>query len=48
MLKNNVYLIEKNIQGAWEIYGNIGIKQYRYTKRKALKLYINDCYGLKV
>ena len=33
-------LVEKNIHGAWVIYGEIGIRQYYYyTKSQAMDLY---------
>ena len=32
--------IERNIHGAWVIYGDIGIKQYYYyTKKQAIQMY---------
>ena len=35
-----VYFSEKNIHGAWVVYGIIGIRQYYYyTKREAERLY---------
>lgn len=32
--------VEKNIHGAWVIYGDIGIRQYYYyTKKQAIQMY---------
>ena len=37
---NDIWLVEKNIRGAWVIYGVIGIKQYYYyTKKEAIARY---------
>lgn len=41
---NLIYFIERNIRGAWVIYGIAGIKQYYYyTKRQATNLYKQEC-----
>ncbi len=35
-----IYFMERNIHGAWVIYGDFGVKQYYgYTKAQARKLY---------
>ena len=35
-----IYFIERNIRGAWIVYGIIGIKQYYgYTRKQAIQLY---------
>lgn len=35
-----IYFTEKNIRGAWVVYGTNGVKQYYgYTKRQAEKMY---------
>lgn len=35
-----IYFVEKNIRGAWVIYGGIGVRQYYgYTKAEAIKKY---------
>lgn len=35
MAKRIIYFMEKNIHGAWVVYGVAGIKQYYYyTKKK--------------
>ena len=44
MLRGDIWLIEKNIRGAWVIYGKIGIRQYYYYKKhEARKLYLDEC-----
>lgn len=38
-----IYFMEKNIRGAWVVYGNCGIHQYYdYTKKQAKEKYIKD------
>lgn len=35
-----IYFAEKNIHGAWVVYGEIGVKQYYgYTKKEAISRY---------
>lgn len=35
-----IYFVEKNIHGAWVIYGINGIKQYyNYSKQEAIRKY---------
>lgn len=35
-----IYLTERNVHGAWVVYGIIGVRQYYfYTKRQAERLY---------
>lgn len=29
-----IYLVEKNIRGAWVIYGSDGVKQFYYCSKK--------------
>ena len=42
-MKNPIYFIEKNIHGAWVIYGVLGVrKYYYYTKAQARKMYIDE------
>lgn len=37
---DDIWMIERNIHGAWVIYGVIGVKQYYYyTKKEAEALY---------
>lgn len=43
MAKRIIYFMEKNIHGAWAVYGVVGIKQYYYyTKKEARQKYIDD------
>lgn len=36
--------MEKNIRGAWVIYGNLGVRQYYgYTKKESEQKYIEEC-----
>lgn len=38
-----IFFIEKNIRGAWVIYGLEGIKQYYgYTKEQARQKYLDE------
>ena len=47
--KRIVWFIEKNIRGAWVLYGIEGIKQYYgYTKAQAKQKYIEDCKNIVV
>lgn len=40
----DIYFAEKNVRGAWVIYGAIGIRQYYfYTKKQAVKRYREEC-----
>ena len=42
-MKAKIFFIERNIRGAWVVYGNEGIKQYYgYTKQQAKEMYQND------
>ena len=44
MFKGIVYFAERNIHGAWVVYGADGIKQYYgYTKQQAIEMYKRDC-----
>lgn len=39
-----IFFIERNIRGAWVIYGRIGVKQYYdYTKAEAIAKYKDEC-----
>ena len=43
-MKGYIFLIERNVRGAWVIYGSIGVKQYYgYTKAEAEQKYIEEC-----
>ena len=36
----DIYFIRKTFQGAWQIWGNIGVRQYfYYTKKQAIEDY---------
>lgn len=42
-----IYFSEKNIHGAWVVYGTLGVKQYYgYTKAEAEQLYKTECNKL--
>lgn len=42
-MKAKIFFIDRNIRGAWVVYGNEGIKQYYgYTKQQAKEMYQND------
>ena len=44
MRKSKVYLMEKNVRGAWVVYGELGVRQYYgYTKREARRRYREEC-----
>ena len=39
-----IHFVEKNIRGAWVVFGVDGIKQYYgYTKAEAIRRYKEDC-----
>lgn len=43
-MKGIIYFTEKNIRGAWVVWGVDGIKQYYgYTKKQAEQKYKEDC-----
>lgn len=38
-----IFFVEKNIHGAWTIYGVLGVKQYYYYSRKeAMQRYMEE------
>lgn len=38
-----IFFMEKNVRGAWVIYGQLGVRQYYgFTKSEARKRYIAD------
>ena len=44
MIKSNIWLVERNVRGAWVIYGAIGVRQYYgYTKAEAKAKYQAEC-----
>lgn len=36
-------IVERNVHGAWVIWGDIGMRQYYYTKREAIARYRAEC-----
>jgi len=39
-----IHFVEKNIHGAWVIYGILAVRHYYgYTKRQAMEQYRNEC-----
>ncbi len=44
MNNSYIFFVERNIRGAWVIYGRIGVKQYYgYTKSQAIENYKEEC-----
>lgn len=44
--KNFVMFAEKNIHGAWTVYGANGVRQYYgYSKREAIQRYNEEASG---
>ena len=44
MIKDDIFLVEQNVRGAWVIYGRLGVRQYYYyTKAEAIRLYKEEC-----
>lgn len=44
MLKGCIHLVEKNVYGAWVIYGILGVRHYYgYTKGQSMQRYCNAC-----
>lgn len=44
MQRSQIDFVEKNIHGAWVVWGEIGIRQYYYyTKKDAIRLYLQEC-----
>lgn len=40
MRSTGIFFVERNIHGAWVIYGELGVRQYYYyTKKEAMDLY---------
>ena len=40
----NIFFMEKNLHGAWVVYGVLGVKQYYdYTKEQAREKYLAEC-----
>ena len=39
-LINHVFFAERNLRGAWAVYGSLGVRQYYgYTKKEAIQKY---------
>ena len=39
-----IYFSERNVHGAWVVYGQLGVTQYYgYTKKEAEKKYKEEC-----
>lgn len=39
-----IYFAERNIRGAWVVYGLCGVKQYYgYTRKEAIARYRSEC-----
>lgn len=43
-MKSDIFCVERNIHGAWVIYGALGVRQYYfYTKKQAMARYRQEC-----
>lgn len=43
-MKNNIFAVERNVRGAWVIYGALGVRQYYgYTRAAAIEAYRKGC-----
>lgn len=43
-MRGCIFFAERNIHGAWVIYGDLGVRQYYgYTKREAERKYREEC-----
>lgn len=43
-MRGIIFFVERNIRGAWVVYGLCGIKQYYgYTRKEAIERYKADC-----
>lgn len=43
-MKDYIFFIERNIRGAWVIYGRLGVRQYYdHSKSEAKQKYIEEC-----
>lgn len=48
-MRGCIYFVERNVHGAWVIYGALGVRQYYYyTKKRAMELYRNECQDIIV
>ena len=43
MLRGPIYFMEKNVHGAWVVYGVLGVRQYYYySKAQARQKYVKE------
>lgn len=43
-MDKDIFIIEKNVRGAWVIYGALGVRQYYgYTRVQAIAKYREEC-----
>lgn len=43
-MDKDIFIVEKNVRGAWVIYGALGVRQYYgYTKQEAIEKYREEC-----
>ncbi len=43
-VRGSIHLVERNIRGAWVIYGDLGVRQYYYcTKKRAMQECREEC-----
>lgn len=43
-MDKDIFIVEKNVRGAWVIYGALGVRQYYdYTKQEAIEKYRKEC-----
>lgn len=41
---SNIFFMERNVRGAWVIYGRLGVRQYYgYSKKQAKEKYLEEC-----
>lgn len=49
ILKNDIFAVEKNIHGAWTVYGSLGVRQYYFrTKQEATRMYQKECKNVEI
>lgn len=45
-MNKDVFVVERNVHGAWAIYGSLGVRQYYgYTKAEAVRKYKEEAAG---
>lgn len=43
MKNRHIYFMERNLRGAWVVFGVLGIRQYYYyTQKETRELYMNE------